>query len=652
MSGSVLVTPPRAQTAKNVELRRVSLPRLIFGLLHQRFTGLLQLEQPQPYEGGRTIWFTGGMPVFTDWVDPEATLGEMLLNDGTITEEQHQDALEDMSSSGQLLGRILLQKGLLDEVRLGASLARQCRRKLLPLFDLQSGTATLLASEHERQGMTHQVNALELILAGVTAYYDETRIVAEVGDVLHGPCRVTGAFSRYRTHFSFRTTDVHALDAMATCTSVEALTQLGIMPLRAKQLFYTLWVCQMLRVGSAAETPSVLQQARPPKVPNPSADTSRPTGTDGAPSASIPPKPPASVFAPPRSDATPAGGTPPLRASPPPIPPSSPRVSPPPGVRPLAAEAATTGDASPLNLPPPLPRPTSSKPAADPEVPPPIRSAKPAPEAEPARQAPTANPIAEAAFIAEITELEAAIEKQANAFALLGLPLDAERPEIRKAWGDLSRRLHPDALQGRGLGHLRDRVGRIFAALSEAESLLSDKDQRKVLREKLERGADPNEDQNAVNVARAAFESDIIARDADKFLKANRFDRALEHYERALALTPDESDLIAAVAWCRFNLSNRSRDDAAKAERELARVVAETPKLARAHYFRGMVLRDMGSSEAAVAAFDIARKHDPRLIDAERQARAIRAARSKGPSSPATASKTKARGIRGLFSKD
>src|SRR5688500_5648537 len=69
---SLMSTPgPSAGAAKVLDLAQVTPPRLFFALLHQRYTGVLQLQQPAPHEGRRAIWVSGGMPVFTDWIAPE-----------------------------------------------------------------------------------------------------------------------------------------------------------------------------------------------------------------------------------------------------------------------------------------------------------------------------------------------------------------------------------------------------------------------------------------------------------------------------------------------------------------------------------------------------------------------------------------------------
>ena len=231
----------------------------------------------------------------------------------------------------------------------------------------------------------------------------------------------------------------------------------------------------------------------------------------------------------------------------------------------------------------------------------------------------------EPTFVQELEEFEEKIESGAHAFDLLGVSLGAGKREIRKKWSDLSRRLHPDALQAKGWTHLRDRVGNIFAALSEAHMLLSDKEQREKLAEQIERGEDPAST-DATATVRAAFEAEMIAKDGDRFLKASKFDRALAKYVEALALNPAEPDYRAAVTWCRYQLSQKGRPDAQTAERELAAVIQEAPALARAYYFRGMILKDLRAYEPAAAAFYEALRLDQRMIDAERQLRALKSA--------------------------
>lgn len=586
-------TEATAGAAKTVSLAQVSPPRLYFALLHQRFSGTLQLDQPAPQQGRRTIWFDGGMPVFTDWVEPTDVLGQVLLELGYIGQDQLFAALEAMAGQGGLLGEVLLSQGSLDPQGLQEGLRKQCFRKLVHTFALRDGEVALAPAQHDLQQLG-KINVLELIVIGVGAHYDAQRIGAELGPIVQGTVQATAALTRYRTHFRFRPTDEPILQALLEGSSLQKLTAKNeVSQQRAAQLIYALWACQMLKVGAAAQ-PS----------PGPAA---------GAPS----PGPRDRKLEPVR--AAPAQPTPPPAQARPKAP------------APPTAKSATPDPAAPK----PTPKPAAAKPAAGP-----TSDTVKGKKAEPAD---------EAAFVERLQGFEARIEAKAHAFELLDVPLDAGRKELRRIWADLSKDLHPDSLHAKGLGHLRERVSNVFAAMSEAHGILSDKEQRAQLRDKIRRGEDTRDSADATAQARAAFESELIAKEGDRFLKANKFDRALEKFRAALELTPEEHDLQAAAAWCHYNLQNKTRQLMVETDRTLGVILAEAPALARAHFFRGMVQKELGAIDAALTSFETALRHDRRLIDAERQARALRVQR--GQPADTAGDNKKPRGLKGFFSR-
>lgn len=561
-----------AAAATVLNFAQVSPPRLLFALLHKRFTGTMDLEQPpaggQP-AGMRRVWFSGGMPVFTNWVSGPDVLGQVLLELRRIDEATLMQGLAQMAQApggGVLLGQTLQQLGAIDAAQLAEALRFQCGRKLSHLFALSGGEVTLQTAQHELVQMTG-VNVLELILAAVGRHYDEARVHAEMGAHLQASLRVTAAYSRYHEHFRFRPTDAPLLEALAAGTdfsSLAAASQGG--PRRAAQLVYVLWASQMLYTGASAQHVEAAPAA--PQGPSP---TPRPT---------------------------PAPAPAPVAAVPAPAPPAP---TPPPAAAPMPAAADSSAE--------------------------------------------------HAAFVAELETIEAKIADEANPFEILGLEFTADRKDLRAVWSDLSRRMHPDALQSKGWDDLRERVTDVFAALSEANTTLSDKDERQRIAEALKRGEDvsASADADAANLARAAFESEVVARDGDRYLKANKFERANAEYRRALELTPDEPDYQAAAVWCAYNLSDRSRGEAVRAEKLLAAVLKEAPNLARAQMWRGHVLRDLGSSGAAIICYERALKSDPRLINAERYLRALKMANGQSPDGKKPGKKKS--GLRGFFSK-
>lgn len=225
----------------------------------------------------------------------------------------------------------------------------------------------------------------------------------------------------------------------------------------------------------------------------------------------------------------------------------------------------------------------------------------------------------------ELEAFEGLLAEGMHAFGLFGLSPDAGKADVRRAWGDLSRKFHPDALQSKKLGHLRERVEQVFAALSEAHMQLADDAQREDLKHLLEMGGGqlrPGQDASAV--ALAALESEVIAKEADKLLRGGHFKQALENYQRAAQMNPTELDLRAATAWCEYQVSARDEQAGRKAIGSLDAIIQEAPRLARAYYFRGLVMLALGNEDLAIGSFTEAHAIDPRLIDAERQARAIK----------------------------
>jgi tetratricopeptide (TPR) repeat protein len=589
-------TPPGKTAPTVFDLARTSVARLLFALLHRRFTGTVGIDQ-----GGsrrRTIWIRGGMPVFTDWAPGDGPVHDVLVESGPVTVE---DVVDALAAGDRPLSAALGERGVAESASTIERVREQCARRLVDLLGLRRGTAIVTQSVglDPSQDQRWQINVLAVIHRGVSRHYDEARVLAELDATASGRVVAAPAFERYRNHFGFRADDGAILGVLARGTHFQALLGLpGMDRKRAAQVAYTLWACQML-----------------------STSTGEPRAADAAPSRTVH-----------------AASAPPAAAKRPPPPPGPP----PPPPRPGAAGSSTS-------TPPPTPGvPSAAPPPPTPGFPSTDPPSTPAPDEQSAQARPPAKPASapEKAAAAEgpappraaegtgefetaLSEMEQKIADGAHAFALLGVPLDATKRDVRRAFSDMSRAFHPDALKAKGLDHLRDRVEHVFAALSEAQLVLGDPKQREQLKQLIESGKDPREPQvDAGALARAALESEVLAREADKLLGAGKFERALTKYEAAVALNPDELDFHAAIHWCRYNLSGKTDGDTRQTLAALEEIAENAPNLARVHYFRGLLLLRLGRDDVALVAFSAALEANPRLVDAERQIRAARARRS------------------------
>jgi tetratricopeptide (TPR) repeat protein len=588
----------------------------LFALLRNRMTGTVTLHQVVPEPGTRTIWLRGGMPIFTDWTSPPDVLGEVLMAKAMVGPGAFEQGLTAMARDGGLLGQVLLDSGSIDQRTLAEALRAQCSRKLVHTFALKEGVVTVEAVEHGKgkaDELVGQVNVLRLILHGVTKHYDDDRIRTEMGADLRGALQTSPAFPKYATQFGFRSEDHVILKQLQRGTTMEAMTVPGMSRKRIAQVVFTAWACQMLATSEEAKQAAANASAAPPQA----TPTRQPAAAEPAKPAAKPAVKPA---------AKPAAAVP---KTPPKAPPKA-----------APAKAAPEKDAPPV------------KPAKDPRAsrPPQLTEDSVRIPKKMLQRKPSAAG-AETEFEKELGEFEQKIADKAHAFTLFDLSLDAGRKEIRARWAELSGKFHPDRLEADGLGHLHDRVEPVFASLSEAQGVLTNKGERESLKNQIESGVDPAKaNQEARVVVRNALEAEMIARDADKLLKSGHFGRALADYERALALHPGEAEIQAAAAWCRFQVEGRSIGAGDTALNVLAEAIENQPKCARAHYYHGLILLQRKDEAAATASFRSALQADRHFTDAERQLRAINLRKKAAQQAQAEEPKKKG-GLRGLFGK-
>ncbi len=236
-----------------VDLARVPPPSLLFGLLSQRFTGRLEVDQLAPDPGARQIRFRGGMPTWTDWVQDGSRIGELAIAQGLASRAAIDVAVK--AANGKRLGEQLVDSGVLTQDKVAALLRAQCMRRLLDLFALDRGEVRLVAETTAGDEALLPVNVLELVHRGVTARYDNTRVRRDLGAAWNGRFRATPSLARYVEQFKFRSEDgsvIGYLASGAAATVAELCEMPDATPARVAQLLGVLWHCQMIE-GSSPE---------------------------------------------------------------------------------------------------------------------------------------------------------------------------------------------------------------------------------------------------------------------------------------------------------------------------------------------------------------------------------------------------------------
>jgi hypothetical protein len=353
--------------------------------------------------------------------------------------------------------------------------------------------------------------------------------------------------------------------------------------------------------------PPVAPSWAPPVAPPP------PKPAPGAASVSPPsrPGPGAPPLTTPRKLApiiTPHAGQPKVAPSPFPVAP------PPPKIAPAAAKAVAPPGAQPVPQP----------------VAPPIRpQSKPTPSAPPAVAAP--RPALDPAGLpsqligqpgessdqqaARLAPLVARLEK-ATHFEVLGLDRKAASGDVRRAFFQLARELHPDTV-GDGHAELRALKQRLFARVNEASQVLGDGDQRKLYENELD-GTGENVDISRIFAAEEAFQR------ASVLIRARKYPEGLQAIEEAISLHDQEAEFFAWRGWARFLVAKDRRAQHDQSAADCKKAIAGLPSCVAAWQFLGSMAKIVGDLKEAERCFKKVVELDPKHTEALRELRMMK----------------------------
>jgi curved DNA-binding protein CbpA len=128
---------PPAPQAQGV-FAKTPFSNLLVYAMERRLSGTMELAVPD----GRavSIWFVEGMPAKARLSEGVIFLGDILVELGCVTDEQHQLLLTQNQVSGDLYGQALLAQGAISLEQLVEGLATQLQRKIEYVFSLPAET--------------------------------------------------------------------------------------------------------------------------------------------------------------------------------------------------------------------------------------------------------------------------------------------------------------------------------------------------------------------------------------------------------------------------------------------------------------------------------------------------------------------------------
>jgi DnaJ-domain-containing protein 1 len=182
-----------------------------------------------------------------------------------------------------------------------------------------------------------------------------------------------------------------------------------------------------------------------------------------------------------------------------------------------------------------------------------------------------------------IADRRAALDAGADHFAMLGLTIDAPLEDVRAAYFELARYLHPDRLAAAGITDERRDAHRVFARINEAFGVLSDPDRRAAYQQQLRAGGVAvvaAQTAQADAQVRAAIGGEEAYRKGEMALRRMDFLEAINQFRTAVELGPQEADHHAMLGWALYVAAPSKADVLSTARGHLRKGVELTTKSA------------------------------------------------------------------------
>lgn len=232
---------------------------------------------------------------------------------------------------------------------------------------------------------------------------------------------------------------------------------------------------------------------------------------------------------------------------------------------------------------------------------------------------------------AETRETEALIkqkllEARGDHFQVLGVARSATADQIRTAYFNLARKLHPDRLSSLGITDDNREAQRLFAQINTAFAVLNDPTQRDDYQRVLAMGgveAVRAQEAEAEELAAKVMRAEEAFKRGEMALRRDALEQAVEAFAEATELQPQEAEYQAMLAWAKFAAAADKNAVAGDTRKVLQRAADQDDNSATARFYLGRVERMLGREREALQHFQAVLMVKPNHAEAASEARVL-----------------------------
>ncbi len=213
----------------------------------------------------------------------------------------------------------------------------------------------------------------------------------------------------------------------------------------------------------------------------------------------------------------------------------------------------------------------------------------------------------------------AASMKKMDYFQVLGVPPNATRDEIKRAYYALAKEYHPDKHFGSYSAEVRNLAAEIFDVISTAHDTLTDDEERQRYVSELSSGVrkDVSDEVSKILAAEGRFQR------GEDLLRKRQFSEAHRAFQEAVELYGEEGEFHAYLGWALFQSDPGTPATAERAIEHVEAGIRLNPKVDKSYLFLGYIHKAIGRPDRAEKQFEKAIQCNPDCIEALRELRLL-----------------------------
>ena len=242
-------------------LRETTFAKIFYSIAGGGRTGLLNVVDEKDQVVRKRIYFLGGDSAFVKFGPMEECLGQILIRGRAISEDQLEEAMEEIAVAPKTLGEALVQRQIISDAQLQEALKLQAQEKLISCFAWTDGNYEFQeesVSTFSHQVVLFKIRPEQIVVEGVNRHLTLERIEKEFEHFKDKWLKLAADFPKKRDAFGFAATELGLalnLGSGRPFAKIIGGSDLGLT--RTLKVLYALMVTGMVEITEAVSVAKV-----------------------------------------------------------------------------------------------------------------------------------------------------------------------------------------------------------------------------------------------------------------------------------------------------------------------------------------------------------------------------------------------------------